>query len=377
MLKRALSSVRRKIFEAEPAICMDLKAWAQAKGIPFLTLSEPLFPSFEKLFQDFPLGQEMIAFHRETLSRPQALVAVQGASIRDKVGIVELPDGKIVFEGNWWLPSLKEDPAYKRRFGARSRKTPGNLYSLLSRWSCGYYHWFHDVLPRLEACISYLPEDCHFLVEESPPHWQLDSLAAYGITRDRLIEQSDGFDIKPEILWVATPAGQTGLGSITLVKKVANRLKKYFGILELKSERKIYLSRQKSQRRRLQNEREVVKILIDLGFEKIIAEDCTLQQQIELFSQARMVVSAHGAGLTNMIYCSLGAFIGEINFEDSVYRAHYYVLAMQMGFERILIQADRSNQLDGAEYDLSLKKDELVKKVNSINLIRKQFVSSK
>jgi hypothetical protein len=364
MLKRALSSVRRKIFEAEPAVCMDLVAWAQGKKIPVVPLAEPLLPHFENLFRDFPLGQEMIAFHRETLSRRQALVAIKGTSIRDRAGIVELPDAKIVFEGNWWLPTLKEDPAYKRRFGVRSRKMPGNLYSLLSRWSCGYYHWFHDVLPRLEACISYLPKDCLFLVEESPPRWQVDSLAAYGINTDQLVEQSDGCNLKVGVLWVATPAGQTGLGSIELIKKVANRLKKHFGIQEMKSERKIYLSRQKSQRRRLQNDGEVVKILGDLGFEKIFAEECTLQQQIEIFSQACMVVSAHGAGLTNMIFSPAGCVVGEINFEDSVFRAHYRVLAMQMGFLRFFLPAAKTNEMAGEEYDLTVDFEELRKILN-------------
>jgi hypothetical protein len=359
-IRNWIGRIRRKILESEPEVCIDLAAWAQTDGAPLVPLAEPLFPTFDKLFQDFPLGREMIDFHREELSRHQVLVTIQGATIRDRVGLVQLPDGDIVFDGNWWMPALKQDPSYRRRFCARTRKISGNMYSLLARWASGYYHWFHDVLPRLEACLPLLPHDCQFLIEECPPQWQIESLKAFGIHEGRLIEQPDRCDTRPEVLWFATPAGQTALGSIALIKKVVRRLKLHFKIESAPPTRKIYLSRQRSRRRRLLNEDEVTKILDQLGFEKFFAEELTLQQQIELFSMARMVVSAHGAGLTNMIFCPPGAFIGEINFEDSVYRSHYFVLARQMGFDRVLIGANRANELEGGEYDLIVKLNELI-----------------
>jgi len=65
---------------------------------------------------------------------------------------------------------------------------------------------------------------------------------------------------------------------------------------------KIYISRPKTVGRYLINEDEVLEALTPFGFVAYTLENLSLSDQVKLFSQAEIVVSAHGAGLTNMIF---------------------------------------------------------------------------
>ena len=48
------------------------------------------------------------------------------------------------------------------------------------------------------------------------------------------------------------------------------------------------------------------------GFERVVPGEMTVAAQIAAFSAARVIVAAHGAGLTNMIFTPPGAVIVDI-----------------------------------------------------------------
>ena len=128
---------------------MDVAAWANERGYPVKLLHLPVISEVTPYINDDEFALEHFTKHLAALERAQTLVAIERATIRDVVGFVELPDGQICYEGNWWLPYLQNHPAYKRRFALKRRRLSGNIYSLLSLWASEFYHWFHDVLPRL------------------------------------------------------------------------------------------------------------------------------------------------------------------------------------------------------------------------------------
>jgi hypothetical protein len=69
--------------------------------------------------------------------------------------------------------------------------------------------------------------------------------------------------------------------------------------------RKIYLSRRKGYRL-LANWEEMELKLLEQGFEIVELEGASLDFQIELFSQAAVIVSPTGAALTNLLFCRPG-----------------------------------------------------------------------
>ncbi len=71
--------------------------------------------------------------------------------------------------------------------------------------------------------------------------------------------------------------------------------------------------------RRLKNEREVQKLVKELGFEIVNLDELTLDEQVYLFSQAKTIVGFHGAGLANLLYANQSAQVFEIVDKDCVY----------------------------------------------------------
>ena len=65
---------------------------------------------------------------------------------------------------------------------------------------------------------------------------------------------------------------------------------------------KIYISRQLASVRKIKNEDDVIKILINYGFHILKAEELNFWDQIRLFSNCKHLISIHGAGLTNCIF---------------------------------------------------------------------------
>ena len=334
-----IPAISRLIHNASPDICMDVAAWASQSGYPVKLLHPPVIDEVRPYVHDDSVAQEEFVKHSAALERSQTLVIIEGATIRDAVGFVELPDGQICYEGNWWLPYLQAHPAYKRRLALRRRRLRGNIYSLLCLWGTEFYHWFHDVLPRLETALPHLPPDTRFLINSNPKPWQLDSLAAFEIKPEQLEIQPARVYTRAERLWFATPVGHTTLASGAIIKRVANRLRHHF--VEDNSEeklRRLHISRRKTNFRRIVNENEIIPLLEERGFETVLSEELSLREQVKWFSATVAMVGVHGAGLTNLMYCAPGSYIGEI-YTGRVF-PHYLVTARQLGLSFGRFEAD-------------------------------------
>jgi hypothetical protein len=319
---------------------MDVAAWASRRGLAVRQLRPPVIDEVAPHVGDDCAAQEEFKAHRNVLARPQTLVTIEHAIIRDAVGFVELPDGQICYEGNWWLPYLQDHPAYKRRFALKRRMLAGNVYSLLCLWAPEFYHWFHDVLPRLENALLHLPSDTRFLINEAPRAYQLESLKAYGINAGQLELQQSGVRTRVERLWFATPVGHTSLGSGEVVARVARRLKKHFSADRAGSKpQRIYVSRQMASSRRVDNEAELRPLLKERGFDLVVLEDMAWIDQLRLFSATDAIMGPHGAGLVNMMFALKNATTWEITAQSRTVPC-FLVLARQLAcpFQRLHAQ---------------------------------------
>lgn len=67
-----------------------------------------------------------------------------------------------------------------------------------------------------------------------------------------------------------------------------------------------------NQRRSLPNFEELTQSIEDLSPKLVYLEDCSLVEQIRLFSSCDIVVAQHGAALANIVFCRVGATVIEI-----------------------------------------------------------------
>ena len=341
----------RVVYSGRPEICLDVAQWASKKGMPVISLHPPVDNEVQPLLQGDRRALIIYGTQQEYLQREQSLVTIENAGIRDLIGLVELPDGKVCYEGNWYLPYLRMEPAYKRRFRWSKRSLLGDYYSLLSLWAEGFYHWFHDVLPRLETAIQHLPSNTKFVIGRDPEPWQLESLAAYGIGVDNLVEQREGEFTAVERLWFSTPLGHASFGSGKVVRRVGDRLVRHFADGLGQGVESIYVSRRNARSRRVVNESELENVLKSYGFQLIQCEDLSLREQIGTFSGARSIMGPHGAGLMNMIFCRRSnCNVWELTAQENT-EPCYLVLSGQLGhkFKRLTGQI-----VSGSDGDMTM-----------------------
>ena len=60
--------------------------------------------------------------------------------------------------------------------------------------------------------------------------------------------------------------------------------------------------------RKLVNESEIKSRLEKVGFQSVKLSNISLENQIQIFKNAEIIVGLHGAGFTNLIFCNLVQF---------------------------------------------------------------------
>jgi hypothetical protein len=89
----------------------------------------------------------------------------------------------------------------------------------------------------------------------------------------------------------------------------------------------IYISREDTNYRRIINEDVLFSYLEKKGFEKIILSKLTLLEQMTIFYNASIVISIHGAQLTNILFCNENVKIIEIASKIMCNLLHYEHIA--------------------------------------------------
>jgi capsular polysaccharide biosynthesis protein len=80
----------------------------------------------------------------------------------------------------------------------------------------------------------------------------------------------------------------------------------------------------------VENEADVVAALSPFGFETIDPGTLAFDQQVRMFSEAELVVGAHGAALANLVFCPEGAAIIEL-FPPDYVNVCFWALATAVG----------------------------------------------
>ena len=83
--------------------------------------------------------------------------------------------------------------------------------------------------------------------------------------------------------------------------------------------KKIYITREDSNYRKIINEGDVVTLLREKGYKVINPQLYEIDEQIEIFSNAEKIIAPHGSNLANIIFCKTGTEIFEITptFRDN------------------------------------------------------------
>ena len=105
-----------------------------------------------------------------------------------------------------------------------------------------------------------------------------------------------------------------------------------------KQTKKIWISRQNSVTRKIVNEEEVFLILKGWTIAKL--ETMSFQDQQDLFSQAEVIVSPHGAGLINLLWCYPSTKVVEFQDRTMLSKKVYPLLSHHLELKHLTYIAD-------------------------------------
>ena len=133
--------------------------------------------------------------------------------------------------------------------------------------------------------------------------------------------------------------------------------------------RGIYVSRAIAPRRRLANEPELIDALDSIGIESVRLESLNVQEQAAVFSEAKLVLGVHGAGLTNTIFCSPDTPVIEILPEQPVFASAFAamtsILELPYGY-LVASPMGKGQQPDPKQSDLEVDPEAVLGAVRSV-----------
>lgn len=203
--------------------------------------------------------------------------------------------------------------------------------------SSNYFHWLFECLPRAIVALEQ-PEyaDWPLLVDAELPVQNLQALQRLCGDREIIpiprremrsvselvfpsvfsfMHDNYGMPVAAKDLVIAPEA----------VRLLKNKLQPVTPVLGRK---KIYIARDRAKYRRVLNEQQIQDALRAEGFEIVRPEELSFSEQIQLFSDASVIVGPTGAGLSNLVFAPPGCKV--IVLAGETRNANYFIFG-QLG----------------------------------------------
>jgi capsular polysaccharide biosynthesis protein len=224
----------------------------------------------------------------------------------------------------------------------------GTVAFLAKNYCYNYYHWMFEFLPQIELLARSgidIGSIDKFAVNHCCFPFQRETLSLLGIPLEKILETDNNNNhIQARQLLASSVIRESTKWACDFLRR--ELLKD--SLMGLEKKQRILISRK--ERRRVINEDELVAVLSEFGFKSIAPESLSVAEQISLFANAEVVIGAHGAALTNTVFCSPGTKVIEIFAPDYV-NPCYRKLSSQVGLEywefigeRVLVDSDSQQQ---------------------------------
>lgn len=207
----------------------------------------------------------------------------------------------------------------------------GNIAVLHSFISTNYFHFMFDVAARIHLLRkSNIPID-GYIIDTSLP-FQEEILSLLGIEKEKRIPFHDTLCLKANHLIIPSYIIVKGMMPKWACDFLRRELLLNRKVEKIHGYERIYISREKAQRRKVKNEDEVMELLKPYGFKCVFLESEPLTRKIELFHSAQVIVAPHGAGLTHLIFCNPGTKVIEF-FNPAWMRQSFRLISQYLGLD--------------------------------------------
>jgi len=251
------------------------------------------------------------------------------------------PDGTLDYEtsGYFGLASWREHPVFLRPRLPKIQEIDGTALSLVSRGAgSNYYHFLFDALPRLGVFEEAMPG--RHLDAVIVPHasgYQKQLLSLVGCPGP-MLQPAPATSYRAQTLVVPSTPNQHLPAPQASVTWLRERLR---GGGAPDGPRRIYITRgNKPQTRRYLHEAALLDELSKRGFVVVDPGTYSVQEQIGIFSGAEIIVSPHGAGLSNVVFAPDGVRVLELFASNYVHLGLWSICTALEGAEYRYLVAD-------------------------------------
>jgi capsular polysaccharide biosynthesis protein len=271
------------------------------------------------------------------------------------------PDGTL-FKGWRILPESFSSPVIMRHFLGRRRsvlkflatnrmlrprrRLAGARLWVTDDWSYGYFHWLADALPRLYAARDLAARTTLLLPAGfERMDFVQTSLKLFGVPRVEYVPAGEVCIC--ERLIVPTHTAPSGHYREDVARGLRDLFAEGFGAPSAAGER-VYISRGRAPKRKVANEPEILDALREFGFRVVHFEEHPFAEQVRIAQGARLLVSNHGAGLTNMLFMPAGGSVLELRRAGESERNWFFNLASAMGITYFYQNCPPADPAEGA-----------------------------
>jgi capsular polysaccharide biosynthesis protein len=276
---------------------------------------------------------------------------VAGGRLTGDYGALSTPGKVLDHETSTYFGVVdwREHPIFLRPTTGRTEHLSGTVLSLTTRGTAvNYYHFLYDAIGRLAV------------LEDSLPDWQADTvivphLAGYqrqllelvGVT-GRLVQPARGRSFTADRLLVPSNPNWALQAPPATVAWLRDRLRPTSAAGRSDAPTRLYLTRGTARRnRRYVEEAELWPELERRGFVMVDPGTFRVQEQIDLFAGAEVIVAPHGAGLTNVTFSPPGVRVLEM-FAGTYVHLGLWAICQAIGADYHYLVADGSEGPAGA-----------------------------
>lgn len=208
----------------------------------------------------------------------------------------------------------------------------------------GYYHWLLESVPKLLEAQRTLPNFTLLLPASYTDAFYADTLRLLNVSTIARLEPQTMYRVPDLALPVLAEA--QGDYSAPAMREVKAVLLAAAGIGEEApaSPTRLYISRRKAPRRKVLNEAEVEQLLRRYDFACVCFEDFTFEDQLRLCASANVLVSMHGAGLSNMLFMPEHSTVVEFRKFDDGLNYFFTGLGATLGHQYHLLYSKAADE---------------------------------
>lgn len=266
--------------------------------------------------------------------QPDCKVGALNNAICHQKGAIFTAQGKILphMTVQYGIDNIKENRLFRfkpKNFFPKITHFPNTVAWLAMDKSGNFCHWFFDILTRfaLFEKVGFKPQKIYVKLDHP---FQKESLKILGYSGDQIIDANQYPFISAHQLYISTtpcsPGTVTPWMTDFFMKKFQPAIEAYLADNPIRAD-KIYISRQKTPRRQIENAAEIEGFLKSEGFTTIFAEELTLIEACAYFYQAKIIFSCHGAAFTHLLFCKPHTKIIEALPMGSLLNVFYWTLS--------------------------------------------------